>query len=69
MARHELKENITPEVGDMFVNIPITIDSKPGRGGRFRGQMIANAVVVFIWFFILITTVKNCYFLRYWLYF
>ena len=59
MARHELKENITPEVGDMFVNIPITIDSKPGRGGRFRGQMIANAVVVFIWFFILITTVKN----------
>lgn len=57
--RNDLIENITPEVGDKFVNIPITIDSKPGRGGRFRGQMIASGVSLVIYIFLLIVTLKN----------
>lgn len=59
MSRSELVENITPDVGDKFVNIPITIDSKPGRGGRFRGQMIANGIALAIYLFIMFTTFKN----------
>lgn len=59
MSRADLVENITPEVGDKFVNIPITIDSKPGRGGRFRGQMIANGISLVIYLFLMFTTFKN----------
>lgn len=59
MQISDLSENITPEVGDAFVNIPITIDAKFGRGDRFKGQMVANGVTVFITIFLFWITIKN----------
>lgn len=57
--RDAFNESITPEEGDKFVNIPITLDSRPGRGGRGRGQMIANWAIMALWVFLMFITFKN----------
>lgn len=44
----EAKEKMKPQVGDKYVNIPVTLDGSVGRNGRYKGKLLVVVIVTIL---------------------